>query len=149
MDGMVSQDDEHLRLLVIFHYIVGAVTALFGCLPLVHLMMGIMLVLHPEMMTPQGVGAGPAPPAMPAFFGWFFIVFASVFILAGWGLAAFLVYAGRCIARRQHHLLCLIVAGIACCFFPFGTALGVCTFVVLLRPPVQGMFLRAAGEVSP
>jgi hypothetical protein len=48
--------------------------------------------------------------------------------------------AGRFLARRKHHLFCLVVAGVECLFFPFGTVLGVFTIIVLMRPSVQQAF---------
>jgi hypothetical protein len=32
-----STDEQHLQLLAIFHYVVGGMTALFACMPLIHL----------------------------------------------------------------------------------------------------------------
>ncbi len=33
----MDQDLEHLRLLSLFHYVVGGIAALFGCFPFIHL----------------------------------------------------------------------------------------------------------------
>ena len=52
--------------------------------------------------------------------------------------------SGIFIRKRKHHVFSLIVAGFNCLHFPLGTALGVFTFVVLLRDSVQNMY-RAAG----
>jgi disulfide bond formation protein DsbB len=54
-----------------------------------------------------------------------------------------MAYAGRCLAQRRRYLLCMVVAGIACIFMPFGTALGVFTLVVLSRPAVKAAFETA------
>ena len=40
----MNNDAEHLRLLSIFHYIAGGVTALFALFPAIHLFMGIAMV---------------------------------------------------------------------------------------------------------
>lgn len=40
----VSQDDKHLNMLSISHYIAGALLALFGCCPLIYLVIGVVLV---------------------------------------------------------------------------------------------------------
>jgi hypothetical protein len=34
-------DEQHIQLLPIFHYVVGGMTALFACMPLIHLGIGI------------------------------------------------------------------------------------------------------------
>lgn len=53
-------------------------------------------------------------------------------------------------------MFCLIMAGIACLFMPFGTVLGVFTIVVLTRESVREMISLGEGiepalflEVSP
>jgi hypothetical protein len=55
---------------------------------------------------PDGVDQQP-----PAFIGWFFVVFASIFILLSWTLAVYVLPAGRFIARRNHHTVCFVLAG--------------------------------------
>lgn len=39
-----NQDVKHLNLLSIFHYVAGAFLALFGCCPLIYLLIGVVLV---------------------------------------------------------------------------------------------------------
>ena len=36
----MNQDSEHLKLLSIFHYVVGGMAALFACIPFIHFFMG-------------------------------------------------------------------------------------------------------------
>ena len=86
----MKDDDRHLDLLAIFHYVVGGVTAMFSCLFLLHVALGI------AMLCGEFDGKG----APPRFIGWFFILFPSVFILAGWTLAGLIVAAGRKLHRR-------------------------------------------------
>ena len=40
----MDQDIQHIRLLSIFHYVAAAITALFGCVPVVYLGMGIAML---------------------------------------------------------------------------------------------------------
>jgi hypothetical protein len=129
----MDQDAEHLRLLSIFHYVVGGMAALFACFPLIHLAIGIALVsgaLNP--------GPGQQPP--PAFVGWFFIAIAAVFILVGWSIAIAILLAGRFLAGRTHYMYCFVVAAIECLFMPFGTVLGAFTIIVLNRTSVRSLF---------
>jgi hypothetical protein len=44
-----GEDEEHLKLLAIFHYVVAAVGGLFACLPLIHVGLGIMMVMRPDL----------------------------------------------------------------------------------------------------
>ena len=134
-----NTDSEHLKLLSIFHYVVGGMAAFFACIPIIHLVIGLFLILAPGKF-----GHGSNQP--PAFIGWFFVVFASVFILTGWTLAIFILLAGRFIARRKYYMFCFVMACVECLFMPFGTVLGVFTILVLNRQSVKELFNpRAAG----
>lgn len=127
-----NQDTEHLRLLSIFHYVVAGVLGLFSLFPIIHLVIGIAIVGGAFDMKR---GDGP-----PEFFGWMFIAISAVTILCGLAMAISIWFAGRRIKARQNYTYCFIVAGIECCFMPFGTVLGVLTIIVLMRPTVKEMF---------
>jgi uncharacterized membrane protein len=125
-----AQEFEHLRMLSIFHYIVGGITALFSLIPVIHLMIGVAMV--------TGRMEGTDPEAR--FFGWFFVVLAAVLIVSGLTLAGFIVYAGRCLQQRRRHMLCMVVAALSCMMMPFGTVLGVFTLVTITKPSVKALF---------
>jgi hypothetical protein len=127
------QDTEHLKLLSIFHYVVGGMTILFGCIPIIHLVIGIIMIVAPEKF-----GKGSNQP--PEFMGWFFVILGSLFILLGWIMGALIVTTGRFISRRRHHTFCFVIACVECLFMPFGTVLGVFTILVLNRPSVRQLF---------
>src|SRR5512137_1986376 len=110
----MNQDVEHLRLLSIFHYIVGGLLAIFASIPVIHLVLGLILVLKPQLF-------GPGNSQPPPFIGWFFVIFATAFIVLGWTLAVMMVWAGRCLSRRLHHSFCFVMACLGCLFMPFGT----------------------------
>ena len=128
----MNNDADHLKLLSIFHYIVAGLTALFACVPCIHLAMGVAMV--------SGAFNQPGESGPPAWFGWVIIVMASLFILGGWTLAALLFAAGRCLARHKRRVFCVVVAALACVLMPYGTVLGVFTIVVLMRPSVARLF---------
>ena len=123
-----SQDVEHLRLLTIFHYVFAGLTALFACFPIIHVVIGILVVTGKMGHNP------------PEAFGYIFLFVGLFFILAGWGLAACMFYAGRCLATRKSYTFCFVVAAIECILVPIGTALGVFTILVLQRPSVRKLF---------
>lgn len=134
----MNQDQEHLDLLGIFHYVVAALAALFSCFPLIHLVLGF------SMMSG---GLGEPSDSDTRLFGLFFVAFASIFILLGWTFAVCTALAGRYLRKRTHYMFCLVMAGVECIFVPFGTVLGVFTIIVLQRPSVKHLFGRApAGE---
>jgi hypothetical protein len=133
----MTQDEEHLRLLSIFHHVVAGLAALFALFPVFHLIIGLFFIFAPDKFAGNG-----QPP--PAFLGWFFVIFALLFITLGWIFAAFVLAAGRFLARRKHYKFCLVMAAVECLFMPFGTVLGVFTIIVLVREPVKLLF-----EVNP
>ena len=134
----MNQDLEHLKILSIFHYVVGGLAALFACIPFIHFFMGLAMVLG---------WFDQREPVLPAF-GAFIMVFAGAFILAGWAFAVCLVIAGRFLARQRHHTFCLVMAAVACMFMPFGTVLGVFTIIVLVRPSVKVLFDEAVATAA-
>jgi hypothetical protein len=131
----MTQDDEQLRLLSLFHYIVAGLAGLFSLFPVIHLDMGLFLVFAPKTFWTDNHGQPP-----PNFFGWFFVIFASIFITIGLVFASFILTAGRFLAKRKHYTFCLVMAAIECNFVPFGTVLGVFTIIVLNRESVKQLF---------
>ena len=57
-------------------------------------------------------------------------VFCGVVLLV-WTLGALTAYAGRCIQKRCRKLFVYVMAALNCLFIPYGTLLGVFTFIVL------------------
>ena len=127
----MNQDLEHLRLLSIFHYVVGGMMAFFACIPIIHVVIGIVMLTNPG-----GFGGQPPPP----FIGLLFVIIGGAVILIGWVLAALVIISGRFLAQRKHYVYCLVIAGVSCLFMPVGTVLGVFTIIVLTRPSVKGLF---------
>lgn len=128
----LDQDNEHLRLLTLFHYITAALVALCSSFPIIHLVMGIAMV--------TGAMDQPGQQGPPTGFGYIFIAFAVVFIAIGWACAVMIFFAGRFLRDRKNHLFCMVVAGLSCFFMPIGTILGVFTIVVLNRAGVKEQF---------
>jgi len=123
----MNEDEQYLKLLSVFHYVVGG---LFACIPLIHLTIGIAIL----------VGAIDDGPAFSSFLGVLVVAMAMVIISLGWTLAVCIIIAGRCLAKRKHYMFCLVMAAIACIFMPFGTVLSVFTIIVLMRPSVKELF---------
>ena len=133
---MVTQDEQYLDLLSIFHYVVAGLTALFSSVFLIHVGIGIAMV--------SGAFEGGDPAAR--VFGWVFIIFPSVLILGGWALAVVMVMAGGRLKKRVSRMFCMVVAGCECVLMPFGTVLGVFTIIVLMKDSVKELF--AANEAT-
>ncbi len=183
------KDAEHLRLLGIGYYIVGAFTVLFGCFGLMYVAMGLLMFSgafppNPPPRPPHAppvqsfvepggaaadapVDAGtPRPTAapfspdrpsararppeeFPRGIGLLFAGLGGVFVLIGWTVGGLTIYAGRCLHQRKHRTLTMIMAGLNCLQIPFGTALGIATFLVLQRPTVEALYRQPPGPVRP
>lgn len=126
----MNQDEEYLRLLSIFHYVVGGMVALFSLLPIFYMIFGLVIIA-----VAADSGSGP-----PAFIGWLFVMMAGGVMLLGVGFAACIAAAGRCLVQRKAYTFCLVMAAVQCIFVPIGTVLGVFTIIVLIREPVKQMF---------
>ncbi|MEX1024397.1 MAG: hypothetical protein WD226_04900 [Planctomycetota bacterium] len=132
------QDAEHLNYLAVGHYIVGALTGLVGCLPLIHVTIGGMMV--------SGRMGGDSSGTLleESLFGWFFIAIGGMIVLFTWAVAVAMLLAGRWLSARRNHTFCFVVACVECAFMPLGTILGVLSLLALLRPSVKALFQSSA-----
>jgi hypothetical protein len=138
------RDQEHLRLLVIGHYVYAGITALFSLFPLLYVGFGLLMALAPSTGPPPSGGGPP-----PALFGLLFAVFGGVFVVLGETLAAMNYLAGRAVKQRRSRIFVLVIDAINCLNMPLGTLLGVFTFVVLSRHSVQAEFEGGAPDEPP
>jgi len=90
---------------------------------------------NPEMWKNQKGGVQP-PEQFFALFKWFYLVFGILLVTAGIGN----LLSSLFLRKKKNRTFSLIVAGINCVQFPFGTGLGVFTFVVLLRDSVRELY---------
>jgi hypothetical protein len=128
-----NPDLEHIRLLTIFHYVAAALEALFGLIGLIYVAMGIGMVTGKWPPTP-------AATPMDDFVGWMFVAIGGLMMVFVETLAVLTFFAGRALSRHRRRMFCLVVAGLNCLHMPIGTALGVFTLIVLLRPSVKALF---------
>ncbi len=127
----MDDDIRQLDLLATFHYVVAGIIALFGCFPIIHLVVGIGILMG---------SFGDQKGGPPIWFGFAFIAIALLLILMMWAMAIAVWLAGNRLKSRTNYMYCLVVAAIACTFVPFGTVLGVFTIIVLMRPTVKALF---------
>jgi len=137
---MNQEDQKHLDLLSLFHYILAGILAVFACFPFIHVFIGLMLVF--------GKFEDGSTPPPPTFFGWIFVIMGGRFIVLGWTLAVFILAVGRKLKHRKNRLFCLVVAGIECAFMPLGTVLGIFTILVLSRDSVKERFNQQTIEAD-
>jgi hypothetical protein len=137
LDRQAIIDEEHLKLLRWGYLVSGGMAGLFSLFALLYVLMGIIILFAAPQMTGNSSRPG-APP--PAFVGW---------IITGIGTALFLVivtvailklYTARYIRCCRSRVFCMVIAGLSCLEFPYGTFLGVLTFMVLGRESVVRRF---------
>lgn len=125
-------DQEHLKLLPLYFWVSGGFLGVYSLFMAVYF--GFFGVVFLTMPPEQGA-SGP-----PAAVGWLF---------AGMGLLVFLfmaaivvlkVMAGFWVMKRKNRAGIMIAAALSCLEFPYGTAAGVLTLVVLARPSVVALF---------
>jgi len=133
-----ASDVSNLQMLAMFHYVLGALIILFASIFILHAAFTAVFALAPELLEgPQW--AAKIPVLMRVVMGAVSLL-VTIFVLLGWALGVLTIYSGRSIATRRNRLLSIIVAGINCGWFPFGTALGIPTLIVLLRPGVRALY---------
>jgi len=129
-------DDEHLKLLSLGYMVAAGIAAAFSIFGLFYVLMGIVMAFSMSHLP-----AGNANNQPPAFIGWLFAGVGVVIFIFAIGVALARFWAGKCVKQRKSRTFCMVVAGIGCLEFPYGTALGVLSFMVLSRPSVVKQFV--------
>jgi hypothetical protein len=108
----------------------------------VYLMMGVVMsVVFSHVPVSAKTGQPP-----PAFIGWIFGGIGLVFFLIGTGVAIARFWAARCVKQRKSRTYCIVIAALGCLEFPYGTALGVLSIIVLGRDSVARLFTASRGQ---
>ncbi len=133
-------DQEHLKLLGVFSFVIAGLglggLAFLG----VHYLIMSTAFDNPAMWQKSMAEQRNAPPFDPTQFFHIFRYFYLLF--AAWGVASIIAntIAGFCLLNSRDRTFCMIVAGFNCINFPFGTALGVFSLIVLVRESVRLRF---------
>lgn len=131
----MNQDQEHLRLLSIFYYVYAGLIALAACFFALYLVIGLALLVNPEVLGPRHDDPDGISDVAVAIVG-------ACLSLFGAALATCLAIAGRSLSQKKRHTFCLVMAGFSCILVPIGTVLGVFSLIVLIRPSVKALFNR-------
>ncbi len=124
-------DEDQLGWLSLMFWVSGGAALLFSLYFLIYVGLGLAIASIP----PTGDASSP-----PAFFG---------FVFAGIGLVGFAflatfgalkILSGFWIRKHKHRVIVMVIAGISCLEIPYGTLLGVLTFVVLGRRSIAVLF---------
>ena len=126
-------DEEHLRLLALFHYISGGMTLAFSLFFTVMVVfMGIVFANIPVQAHAKN------PP--PVEIIWVFGVFTAIGVLLG----LLEIIAARCISLRRARMFSMIVSIPNVLFIPYGTILAIFTLLVLDRGSVKRLYEERA-----
>ena len=134
----MNQDQEHLRLLSVFHYVMAGLACLLPLVSLLYIGLGV------AMLNGKMPSSSPAAAHGDLIGAGFFVAVGCMFFFVGVVGAVLNILAGRALARRERRNLCLVVASLNCLHMPLGTLLGVFTLIVLARPSVQALFNATA-----
>ncbi len=141
-DAQAMRDAEHIRLLAVFHYVLAGLHVVMGCLMAAYFVFFIVMMNTMTGVAASSPSASGSPPPTEIFemMSWFYGVFGGIGVLIAVGMAWVQFLAGRNLSARRYRTFIFVVACFQCLSFPFGTALGVFTLVVLERPSVKRMF---------
>lgn len=136
----MNNDQDHLRILSVFHFIFGGLAIVFSFFALIYVALGAALV---GGMMPQDKAGNAPPPEV----GWFLIALGAIFFIMGLAYGINMIVAGLKLRRQRSYVFCMIMASLTCLQIPLGTCLGIFTIVVLARPSVKSLFEREKARV--
>jgi hypothetical protein len=131
-NAQAKKDDEHLRLLSVFHFVFAGLALLGIAFLWLHYFIMSAVFTNPELWKSQGK-ATPPPAEFLGFLKWVYVVLGVLMVAAGVAN----LFSALFLRRRQHRMFSLIIGGLNCLQIPFGTALGVFTLMVLMRNSVR------------
>lgn len=148
--GWNERDEEHLKGLVVGHYIMAGLSALGAVQVLVYGLVGRKLLQQLDDDLNASFGdltdatgmAGPSMDAAVVFDGLdsaVMILMVSLAVLSVVTAIGFW-WVARMLGRRQWWAFCYLTGWGELLFFPFGTILGIFTLIVLSRPSVKQRF---------
>lgn len=136
-------DTEHLRLLRLGYLVAGGASLFFAFFPLFYVAMGVFVATFGFNVAFHRSGDSD-----PRLMGWIFVSIGIVIFILAVLIAVMKFLTARALGRRRSRMLCLVTAGISCLGIPYGTVLGIFTFIVLSRPSVSALF-DAKAAVPP
>ena len=131
----INNDRQHLKLLSIFHYVLGGIIAFLSLFFLIHFFMGINIITSSELFPMEWSGEPP-----PKEFGYLFAAIGGTALVLGEALAIAVIFSGRFLRRHKNYWFSFVIACLLCLSVPLGTILGVFTIIVLSRPSVKELY---------
>ncbi len=137
-NASTNADEEQLRVLSVCYFVYGGLAGAFSLMGLAMLFAGTIIGTHGAAW---GAWSGrPEEQVGAAIVGCIFAAVGSgLFLLLG-VTALLRILVGVVLRRHRYYVFCLVAAGLTCLEIPLGAALGVATFIVLLRPSTERLF---------
>jgi hypothetical protein len=130
-------DEEHLKLLSWGYMVSGGMAAMVSLFALLYLIIGLGMAVAFSKVDQSAAKPGEMP---PVFIGYFLCAIGLGLFLTMVAVAIVKFLAARNLMRRKGKTFCMVIAAITCLEFPYGTFLGVVTFIVLARQSVARLF---------
>jgi len=130
-----AADEEQLRLLSILYIVYGDLAGAFSLVALCFMAAGLIVGARGAVWwgpPEEQAGAAIAGCVLAAVGSGLFMLFAVTAVLR--------ILVGFALRRHRYYILCLVAAGLTSLQIPLGAALGIATFIVLLRPSVERLF---------
>lgn len=137
--SQTDKDEEHLKLLSIFHYVVAGMAGLGVLFLIGHFAMMNAIMFNPAMWQ----DSGDAPPQeLKAIIRVFYLISGLIIV----AVIVLNILCARDLKTCKNRALSLIVSGINCLNVPLGTLLGIFTIIVLMRPTVIERYQRNSPQ---
>lgn len=134
-ENQTNDSSQHLKVLSIVYYVFAGIMGLLSCIPFIHIFLGISALNNPEMFEGES-----NPEEASKMFGYLFTGIGSLVVLIGWTVTILTFLTGRFIGKQQRWLYCMVMSGILCLSFPFGTVLGITSLILLSKPQYKSLF---------
>jgi hypothetical protein len=132
---MNNQDQQYLKLLSIFHYVLGGMNLFISIGLLFYTIWLWNYFSHLSQLLNNLPQSYPHDNLLL-----FNVVPLIICLLAILANSIVLILSARFLVKRKRYWFSLTIACIQLVFMPFGTALGVLTLIVLLRDSVQSLY---------
>ena len=131
-------DEEHLKLLSLFHYISGGITLAFSFFFVFQffILFSLFKNLPFEKFDTIMTGGNNIAPTFLNFFIYIWIFIFVIFIVSG----ILEILSGRFISMKKYRIFSFIIAILNLFSFPYGTILGVMTIIVLNRHSIIELY---------
>ena len=130
-----NQDESHLKLLSIFHYVMVGYLGLEILILVAHFVIMNTIMLNPEIWKESG---NSIPPQMAGILRAAYLFFGILLIAE----IVLNVFCARDLKVSKNRALSFVASVTNCLHIPLGTILGIFTIIVLMRPTVIERYQR-------